>query len=277
MSSTFRPGNGAPALPRGYAQYENGSKVNIGNDGVWFEDTSKGNKTKLYDATGEWVGEWVNGKKPQYYYGDRKDKERTQWLKGGSGDGFLVWDHNKDGLITDNTELMSEYAKDGSKAFAHGYEKLAFYFDKDKNGIIEGSELNGLNFWVDDGDALTQAGELKSLSEYGITKIVIPDGNETLASQYNYEEAVDKRKKSDAGGSKLSFGGFGDSTSKDDELLRTSSKASSSIDTVLNPPVKEIANLKFSLNIDSSASYTSLTQDPTSVEKTTTSGSSNCL
>ena len=77
---------------------------------------------------------------------------------------------------------MSEYAKDGSKAFAHGYEKLAFYFDKDKNGIIEGSELNGLNFWVDDGDALTQAGELKSLSEYGITKIIIPDGNETLAS-----------------------------------------------------------------------------------------------
>ena len=146
VSSTFRPGNGAPALPRGYAQYENGSKVNIGKDGIWFEDTGKGNRAKLYDATGEWVGEWVNGKKPQYYYGDRKDKERTQWLKGGSGDGFLVWDHNKDGLITDNTELMSEYAKDGSKAFAHGYEKLAFYFDKDKNGIIEGSELNGLNF-----------------------------------------------------------------------------------------------------------------------------------
>ena len=50
-------------------------------------------------------------------------------------------------------------------------------------------------------------------------------------------------------------------------MLRTSSKLSSSIDTVLNPPVKEIANLKFSLNIDSSASYTSLTQDPTSVER----------
>ena len=53
----------------------------------------------------------------------------------------MVWDHNKDGLITDNTELMSEYDKTGNAAFASGYEKLAHYFDKDKNGTIEKDEV----------------------------------------------------------------------------------------------------------------------------------------
>ena len=131
-SKSFRPGLGAPALPHGYAEYDKGTKVNITKDGVWKEDSSKGDTAKLYDATGEWVGEWIGGKEPEYYYGNRKDKERTQWLKGGSGDGFLVWDHNKDGIISDNTELMSEFDKSGNAAFANGYEKLAHYFDKDK-------------------------------------------------------------------------------------------------------------------------------------------------
>ena len=79
----------------------------------------------------------------------------------------MVWDHNRDGLITDNSELMSEYDKNGKAAFANGYEKLARYFDKDKNGIIEGSELNDLHFWVDDGDAVTEAGELRTPASYG--------------------------------------------------------------------------------------------------------------
>ena len=185
-------------MPHGYAEYDKGTKVNITKDGVWKEDSSKGDTAKLYDATGEWVGEWIGGKEPEYYYGNRKDKERTQWLKGGSGDGFLVWDHNKDGIISDNTELMSEFDKSGNAAFANGYEKLAHYFDKDKNNIIEGSELKDLNFWVDDGDAVTEAGELQPLSKYGITQIIIPQSKDTLASSYKYEE-VEKRKESEKG------------------------------------------------------------------------------
>ena len=186
-SYSFRPGLGAPALPRGYAQYESGIKVGIDTNGIWREETGKGNRAKLHDASGEWVGEWIGGKQPEYFYGDRKDKERTQWLKGGSGDGFLVWDHNKDGLITDNTELMSEYDKSGQVAFANGYEKLAHYFDKDKDNIIQGSELSELSFWVDDGDAVTEAGELQPLSKYGITQIVLPLAKETPNSHANRE------------------------------------------------------------------------------------------
>ena len=95
--------------------------------------------------------------KPEYFYGTRKDKEKTQWMAG-KGDGFLVWDINGNGIIDDNTEMMSEFDKDGNAAFANGFEKLAHYFDKDNNGIIEGAELKGLMFWVDDGDAVTEAG-----------------------------------------------------------------------------------------------------------------------
>ena len=52
--------------------------------------------------------------------------------------------------------MMSEFDKDGKKVFANGFAKLAFYFDKDKSGVIEGAELKGLKFWVDkDGDAKT--------------------------------------------------------------------------------------------------------------------------
>ena len=90
-------------------------------------------------------------------------RERTEWMKG-TGDGFLVWDHNGNGIIDDNTEMMSEFDVEGNKVFQNGFEKLAHYFDKDEDGIIQGAELSELKFWVDDGDAQTEKGELQELS-----------------------------------------------------------------------------------------------------------------
>ena len=161
-STSFRPGLGAPALPGGRAVYQNGRSDSIGQDGVWTEDTGAGPRADLYDANDERAGEWLNGEKPIYYYGTRVDEERIQWIKG-NGDALLVWDHNENGIIDDATELMSEFDTKGGKAFANGFEKLAHYFDHDDDGIIEASEMGGLRFWVDDGDAITEAGELKRL------------------------------------------------------------------------------------------------------------------
>ena len=76
----------------------------------------------------------------------------------GTGDGLLVWDKNGNGIIDDNTEMMSEFDVDGNKRFQNGFEKLAFYFDIDKSGIISGNELKPLKVWVDDGDGKTEAG-----------------------------------------------------------------------------------------------------------------------
>ena len=141
------------------------------------ERPSKGDRAKIYNTAGEWVAEWVNGEPATYYYGVREDREMTQWLAG-NGDGMLVWDHNGNGIIDDSTELMSEFDKDGNVAFADGYEKIAHYFDHNQDGVVRDGEMDGLMLWVDDGDAKTEAGELRSLQEYGIMYINIPQNGE---------------------------------------------------------------------------------------------------
>ena len=182
VSSTDIPGLDAPALPNGRAVYEDGTRDIIGGNGQWRAQQSNGNfthaKAKLYNSAGEWVGEWTrqDNNSYDYYWGSRADAERTEWLKKGTNDGFLVWDHNGNGIIDDNTEMMSEFDREGNEVFANGYEKLRHYFDKDNDGVIQGNELNGLMFWVDsNADAQTDAGELKTLDQYGITHIQIPE------------------------------------------------------------------------------------------------------
>ena len=56
----------------------------------------------------------------------------------GTGDGLLVWDKNGDGIINDNTEMMSEFDVNGNKKFKMVSKKLAFYFDMDDSGVIAG-------------------------------------------------------------------------------------------------------------------------------------------
>ena len=139
----------------------------------------------MYNNSGEWVGEWTRtgADSYDYYWGSRADKERTEWLKKGTNDGFLVWDHNGNGMIDDNTEMMSEFDREGNEVFANGYEKLRHYFDKDNDGVIAGQEMQGLMFWVDsNADAQTDAGELKTLDQYGITHIQIPETGELTST-----------------------------------------------------------------------------------------------
>ena len=196
----------APAIPNGYAVYDSGKRESFGPDGIWEESASKGNQAKIFNAQAKWVGEWVkdnwraHGNVGRYYWSPVNQKEQTEWMKAGSGDGFLVWDKNNNGIIDDNTEMMSEFDKDGKKAFANGFAKLAFYFDKDNSGIVEGEELNGLKFWVDfDGDGNTDSGELQELSRYGITQIVIP-GHESLDSTAKAHLETAHQKKASVGG-----------------------------------------------------------------------------
>jgi hypothetical protein len=119
-----------------------------------------------YGGEGQWIGD-------VYYFGKKENnKEKTEWLAANSGDGFLVWDVDGDGKITSSKELFGNFCKDGTEKFADGYEKLAHYFDKDGNGIVEGDELKGLQIWMDEnGDGITDPGELKSLAEFGITSL----------------------------------------------------------------------------------------------------------
>ncbi len=93
-------------------------------------------------------------------------KERIEWL---SGDG--------DGMLVDNSDGRAATDMDGNRLFGDlggqfkdGYEKLALR-DADGDGQLTGKELEGLEFWVDDGDAQVQAGEMQSLAEHGVTSL----------------------------------------------------------------------------------------------------------
>ena len=106
---------------KGDIQY--GQNQDFGPKGVWIDDPSQGQSAKIYDAQSKWVGEWVaadwgyshGGRLGRYYFSPYDQNEQTEWMKPGSGDGFLVWDKNGNGIIDDNTEMMSEFDANGNK------------------------------------------------------------------------------------------------------------------------------------------------------------------
>ncbi|NCV59640.1 MAG: hypothetical protein EBW47_12785, partial [Betaproteobacteria bacterium] len=98
--------------------------------------------------------------------------DQTGWVA--SGDGLLARDLNQDGQINDGSELFGEATKlaDGSTA-KDGFEALAS-LDSNRDGKVDAADaaFGSLRVWSDaDADGYTDAGELKTLSELGITSI----------------------------------------------------------------------------------------------------------
>ena len=92
----------------------------------------------------------------------------TGWI--GKGDGFLVIDRNKDGLINDVSELS--FGAENPNA-ASDLDALAA-LDNNGDKVIDAkdSRFGELKIWVDaDLDGVTDAGELKTLAELGIKSI----------------------------------------------------------------------------------------------------------
>lgn len=85
--------------------------------------------------------------------------------------GWLVWDPRHSGKIVSGRQLF------GSVAFwlfwKNGYEALAA-LDDNRDGKLEGAELDGLSIWQDlNGDGISQPGEVKPLSDWGIVSISV--------------------------------------------------------------------------------------------------------
>lgn len=114
--------------------------------------------------------------------------DRTEWLKKGGGDGFLVMDADGDGKIN-GRELMNETGLDGEQnKYQSGWDKVRSLFDGNDDGVLEGDELKSLKIWADEnGDGKTDAGELKSLDELGIVKIDTQTGSFTKKKLVGYE------------------------------------------------------------------------------------------
>jgi len=92
--------------------------------------------------------------------------ERTGWVA--ADDAFLAYDINGNGVIDDQSELFGN-----SDAFANGFLSLAA-LDSNNDGVIDQNDtaFSDLVIWQDgNSDAVTDAGELTSLTDAGIVSI----------------------------------------------------------------------------------------------------------
>ncbi|QSQ19084.1 hypothetical protein JY651_27455 [Pyxidicoccus parkwayensis] len=199
-----RPGNGAPALPAGTkvevfdakgnkvktldASALNKSKGKSGDMGLGL---SKDMRAEFRGPDGKLVGELKTDKQKNqlmYHFGNVNENEWTQaWDSKTGGDGILAWDVDGDGKITSGKEIFGHVDLDGTNRFSNGYEKLAKYFDKDGNGRVEGSELQGLKIWEDrNGDGVTDKGELVDLGSRGIQRLSTRFNAEDMSSTFRH-------------------------------------------------------------------------------------------
>jgi hypothetical protein len=120
---------------------------------------------------------------PQFDIFGTGEKTRVEWLRG-EGQGWLV--DNRDGRAAQDMSGRRFFGDlDGRE---HGYAKLA-ELDTSGTGILSGVDLDGLALWFDDGDALVDEGELRTLRELGITAVdtrgtwqTLDDGRDVLRS-----------------------------------------------------------------------------------------------
>ncbi len=111
-------------------------------------------------------------------------KEKTAWAE--NGDGLLAIDLNKDGIINNGSELFGNFSnlKDGTRA-KDAFEALVQY-DENADGVIDKNDsvYSELKIWKDNGDGITQTGELINLNEAGVNSVAL-NPYQTLLSLYD--------------------------------------------------------------------------------------------
>ena len=132
--------------------------------GMWTKHAPKffGQYAKFFDITGD------------------GNVDYTEWTTPNTGDALLVKPEN--GKVETALQLFGT-----AGGYEDGYEKLSLVCDTDKNGWVEGKELEGLALWMDvNSDGVCQTEELKSLADFGITAISTNHSN--YVSSYKTED-----------------------------------------------------------------------------------------
>ena len=96
--------------------------------------------------------------------------ERTGWIE--AGDALLALDRNGNGTIDDIAEISFLADKQGARTDLEGLAA----FDSNSDGLLDASDERFVDFrlWFDrDSDGVTDAGELLSLAEGGISSIAL--------------------------------------------------------------------------------------------------------
>ena len=133
--------------------------------------------TIILDLDGDGV-ELVSIKKAKSQFDISGDGVADDAGWAGKGDGFLVIDRNGDGKITDASEL-SFVAEDNDAR--SDLDALAL-LDNNNDGVLnkEDVRFGELKLWVDaNGNGTTEAGELRTLAEAGLTEIGLRAQNRT--------------------------------------------------------------------------------------------------
>jgi len=112
--------------------------------------------------------------------------DKTAWAA--RGDGLLVRDVNKDGIINDGSELFGSATKlvDGTRA-ADGYKAMRA-MDSNKDGLLTSmdAQFGELMVWVDkNGDGVSNAGEMFSLNDMGISSLSLESTKSTQMNNGN--------------------------------------------------------------------------------------------
>ncbi|MDD3597379.1 MAG: hypothetical protein PHE23_13230, partial [Sulfuricurvum sp.] len=117
-------------------------------------------------------------------------KTGTGWIKG--DDGFVVLDRNGNGTIDNGGELFGDQTLvNGAKA-SDGFAALSAE-DTNHNGKFDAGDTNFTNvrIWQDtNSDGISQAGELHTLSELGITSINLTSTTSNTVSNGNVQIAA---------------------------------------------------------------------------------------
>src|SRR5690606_21416172 len=98
-------------------------------------------------------------------------KQQTAFVTG--GDAFLALDRNRDGIINDGTELFGD-----QRGAANGFEELR-KLDTNGDGKISAADkyYDKLLLWIDNGDGVSEPGELKGLRAAGIESLSLHYAN----------------------------------------------------------------------------------------------------
>ena len=152
-------------------------------------DTLQTSSPIILDLDGDGIETVALGEGAFFDHDGDRFREQTSWVKGNQ-DVLLVFDRNGNGSIDGGRELFGTETvlQDGRKA-ADGYEALA-ELDTNGDGRVDASDAAWaeLQAWQDwDGDGITAADELTSLSDAGVASVstqgtassyVDPQGNE---------------------------------------------------------------------------------------------------
>ncbi|MDQ1338049.1 MAG: hypothetical protein QG617_1016, partial [Campylobacterota bacterium] len=127
--------------------------------------------------------------------------ENTAWIE--SSDALLVNDTNNDGIINNATELFGNYTKNSDGSIAKsGYQALSYY-DSNSDGVVDATDtrFTELKLWIDaNGDGATNTGELKTLTEMGVTSLALNSATPYIPTTENTNTIIQETTFTDANG-----------------------------------------------------------------------------